>query len=132
MLILEHHLRSCDELHVARRDAQAAAPAQSKKRRHRMACCATDVLDRFARSTERLDPLGGCTEAVSAPGRRRARHLQREPPRLRGSVDFGAAPLTTKRGKTAAERAGRGTKPPSCSRKAARGGAATRGAELRA
>ena len=31
MLILEHHLRSCDELHVARRDAQATALAHSKK-----------------------------------------------------------------------------------------------------
>jgi len=100
VLIFERRLHGCDELDVARRDAQAAAPAHSKKRRYRMACCATDVLARFARPTERLDPPRGCTEAVSPSGRRRAQHLQREPPRLRGSVDFGAAPL-------AAERAGR-------------------------
>ena len=100
VLILEHHLRSCDELHVARRDAQAAAPAHSKKRRYRMACRANDVFARSSRPMERLDPPRGRTGAVSAPGRRRARHLQREPPRLRGAVDFGAAPL-------AAERAGR-------------------------
>ena len=69
------------------------APAHSKKRRYRMACCATDVSARLPRPTERLDPPRGRAEAVSAPGRRRARHLQREPPRLRGAVDFGAAPL---------------------------------------
>ena len=100
VLILEHHLRSCDELHVARRDAQAAAPAHSKKRRYRMACRANDVFARSSRPMERLDPPRGRTGAVSPPGRQRAQHLQRQPPRLRGSVDFGAAPL-------AAERAGR-------------------------
>ena len=132
MLILEHHLRSCDELHVARRDAQAAAPAHSKKRRYRMACRATDVFARLPRPTERLEPPAAPREAVSPPGRRRAQHLQREPPRLRGSVDLGAAPLAAERGRAAAARAGRGAGPPSCSRKAARGGAATLGAELRA
>ena len=100
VLILERCLHSCDELDAARRDAQVAAPAHSKKRRNRMACRATDVFARLPRPTERLDPLRGRTGGVSPPGRRRARHLQREPPRLRGSVDFGAAPL-------AAERAGR-------------------------
>ena len=132
VLILERCLHSCDELHVARRDAQVAAPAHSKKRRNRMACRATDVFARLPRPTERLDPLRGRTGGVSPPGRRRARHLQREPPRLRGSVDFGAAPLAAERGRAAAARAGRGAGPPSCSRKAARGGAATLGAELRA
>ena len=132
MLILEHHLRSCDELHVARRDAQAAAPAHSKKRRYRMACRANDVFARSSRPMERLDPPRGRTGAVSPPGRQRARHLQREPPRLRGSVDFGAAPLAAERARAAAARAARGAGPPSCSRKAARGGAATLGAGLRA
>ena len=99
-VILERRLHSCDELHVARRDAQAAAPAQSKKRRHRMASCATDVFARLPHLMERVGPLRGRTGAVSPPGRQRAQHLQRQPPRLRGSVDFGAAPL-------AAERAGR-------------------------
>ena len=51
---------------------------------------------------------------------------------LCGSVDLGAATLAAERGRAAAERAGRGAGPPSCSRKAARGGAATLGAELRA
>ena len=132
MLILERCLHGCDELDAARRDAQVAAPAHSKKRRNRMACRATDVFARLPRPTERLDPLRGRTGGVSAPGRRRARHLQREPPRLRGSVDFGAAPLAAERGRAAAARAGRGAGPPSCCRKATRGGAATLGAELRA
>ena len=132
LLILERGLHGCDELHVARRDAQVAAPAHSKKRRNRMACRATDVFARLPRPTERLDPLRGRTGGVSPPGRRRARHLQRQPPRLRGSVDFGAAPLAAERGRAAAARAVRGSGPPSCSRKAARGGAATLGAELRA
>ena len=79
-----------------------------------------------------LEPPATPREAVSPPGRRRAQHLQREPPRLRGSVDLGAAPLAAERGRAAAARAGRGAGPPSCSRKAARGGAATLGAELRA
>ena len=57
---------------------------------------------------------------------------EREPPRLRGSVDFGATTLAAERGRVAAARAGRGAGPPSCSRKAARGGAAMLGAELRA
>ena len=68
VLILEHHLRSCDELHVARRDAQAAAPAHSKKRRYRMACRANDVFARSSRPMERLDPPRGRTGAVSPPG----------------------------------------------------------------
>ena len=67
MLILEHHLRSCDELHVARRDAQAAALAHSKKRRYRMACRANDVFARSSRPMERLDPPRGRTGAVSRP-----------------------------------------------------------------
>ena len=132
LLILERHLHGCDELDAARRDAQVAAPAHSKKRRNRMACRATDVFARLPRPTERLDPLRGRTGGVSPPGRRRAQHLQREPPRLRGSVDFGAAPLAAERGRAAAARAGRGSGPPNCSREAARGGAATLGAELRA
>ena len=40
--------------------------------------------------------------------------------------------MTAERGRAAAARAGRGAGPPSCSRKAARGGVATSGAELRA
>ena len=97
-----------------------------------MTCCAADVFPRLPRPTERLDPLRGCTEAVSPPGRQRARHLQWQPPRLRGAVDFGAVALAAERGRAAAARAARGAGPPSCSGKAARGGAATLGAELRA
>ena len=81
---------------------------------------------------ERLEPPPMPALTVSPPSRQRAQHLQWELPRLRGSIDFGAAPLAAERGRAAAARAVRGAGPPSCSRKAARGGAATLGAELRA
>ena len=66
--------------------------------------CGRGECARFSRPTERLEPPPMPALTVSPPGRRRARHLQREPPRLRGSVDLGAAPL-------AAERAGDAPEP---------------------
>ena len=81
----------------------------------------------------RLEPPAAPREAVSPPGRHRAQQREREPPRrrLRGSIDLVGSPYCTTLA-AAAARAWRGAGPPGCSRKAARGGVATLGAELRA
>ena len=50
--------------------------------------CGHGEFGRSNRPMERLEPPPMPALTVSPPGRRRAQHLQREPPRLRGSVTY--------------------------------------------
>ena len=90
---------------------------------HDLRCIPTSLANKIpAASISRGGYRGGktvpppvTTSPIDRPFDRRGRH-------------FGAAPLAAERGRAAAARSGRSAGPPSCSRKAARGGAATFGA----
>ena len=132
LLILEQRLHNCDELHVARRDVPISHHEERRKR-------LVPEAETQARGIRPLQPSHGASR--TAPHARIDRLPARPAAGAAPAAAAAAAPrlrwlwcCTVGGGarRAAAARAGRGSGPPSCSRKAARGGVATLGAELRA